>query len=442
MKNFRRVVAIVVLLGILCGWYITLFGFGKKVGNIKDYMKLGLDLQGGVYVVLEADTDAKGEELTKLMQQTQSVIEKRVNELGLTNPVVSIEGKNRIRVELPGANDADSAIKSIGKTAKLQFITADGNIILDGSNVKDAGTAMNQDGAGYVVTLEFDSTGAKAFEDATKKIVNNQITANEQIGMQANTIAIVLDNEVISNPSVSTVIGGGKCQIEGNFTQKSASELAALVRGGALPVDLKEVQTSIVGPTLGMDSLSDSVLAAAIGFGIVFLMMLLVYNIMGLAADIALAAYALMYLWLIVAFKAVLTLPGIAGMILTVGMAVDGNVIIFSRIREEVKNGKTIRVATSQGYRRALTTIIDSQVTTLIAGVALYEFGSGDVKGFAVTLMLGTILSIFTSTLVTNLYLLLISENRVFGTNKWFGIRMPEAAAAKASDASSEEVDK
>ena len=437
MKNFRRVVAVVVLLGIIFGWYITFFGLGDKVGNIKDYMKLGLDLQGGVYVVLEAQTDATGEELTQLMQQTQTVIENRVNELGLTNPVVTIEGKNRIRVELPGEEDADSAIQTIGKTAKLQFITADGNVILDGGNVEDAGTAMNQNGAGYVVTLEFDSEGATAFEEATRKIVNNEITADSSTGMSANTIAIVLDNEVISNPSVSSVISGGKCQIEGDFTQEEASNLAALIRGGSLPVDLTEVETSIVGPTLGMDSLSDAIIAAAIGFGIVFLLMLLVYRIMGLAADIALCAYCLMYLWLIVAFGTVLTLPGIAGMILTVGMAVDGNVIIFSRIREEVRNGKTIRVATSQGYRRALTTIIDSQVTTLIAGVALYEFGSGDVRGFAVTLMIGTILSIFTSTLVTNLYLLLISENKHLATNFWFGIRMPKPAAETAgADAS------
>lgn len=429
-RNLRRVLAIIVLAAILIGWYFTIFGFGKLSG-IKDYMRLGLDLQGGVYVVLEADTDATGEELTKLMQQTQSVIEKRVNELGLTNPVVSIEDKNRIRVELPGADDADSAIKQIGRTAQLTFITADGNKVLDGSSVKDAGTQINQNGAGYVVTLEFDNKGANAFEEATQKIVNNEITPNKQTGMQANTIAIVLDNEVISNPSVSSVISGGNCQIEGNFSQKEASNLAALVRGGALPVNLKEVQTSVVGPTLGMDSLSSSIMAAIIGFIIVILMMLLVYRIMGIAADIALAGYALIYLWLLVAFKTVLTLPGIAGMILTVGMAVDANVLIFSRIREEVRKGKTIRVATSQGYKRALVTVIDSQVTTLIAGVALYEFGSGDVRGFALTLMLGTILSIFTATVLTNLYLLLIAENKHLATNRLFGIRMPKPDKAE-----------
>lgn len=437
MKILRRATAVIVLAVVICGWYFTIFGFGK-IGGIKDHMRLGLDLQGGVYVVLEADTKETGEELNKLMTQTQSVIERRVNELGLTNPVVSVENNNRIRVELPGAEDADSAIESIGKTAQLSFITADGNLILDGGNVRDAGSQINQNGAGYVVTLQFDSTGASAFEEATRKIVNSEITANEEIGMPANTIAIILDNEIISNPSVSTIISGGSCQIEGKFTQEEAANLAALIRGGALPVDLKEVQTSVVGPTLGMDSLKSSIIAAAIGFGLVVLMMLVVYRIMGIAADIALAAYGLIYLWILVALRNVLTLPGIAGMILTIGMAVDANVIIFSRIREEVRKGKTIRVAASQGYRRALTTVIDSQVTTLIAGVALYQFGYGDVRGFALTLMLGTVLSIFTATVLTNLYLLLFSENRVLATNGFFGIKMPKAVPAAAAAGASE----
>lgn len=429
MKNFKRVMAALIILILIAGWYVTIFGAGSKVGPIKDHMKLGLDLQGGVYVVLEADTDATGAELTSLMNQTQAVIEKRVNEMGLTNPVVTVEGEKRIRVELPGVEDAESAIKSIGTTAQLTFITADGNVILTGDNVKDAGTALNQKGAGYVVTLEFDSTGASLFEAATQSIVNGEITADEQLGLPAQCIAIILDNEIISYPSVSSVITGGKCQIEGNFSQEEASNLAALIRGGALPVNLEEVQTSIVGPTLGMDSLTQSIIAAVIGAALVLLLMLIVYRMMGLAADIALIVYILAYLWIIVAFGNVLTLPGIAGMILSVGMAVDANVIIFSRIREEVMKGKTVRVATAQGYKRALGTVVDSQVTTLIAGVALYEFGSGDVRGFALTLMIGIIISIITATIVTNVYLQLMAESKTFGTKKMFGIKDAPAAA-------------
>ena len=436
MKNVKRVMAVLIILILIAGWYVTIFGAGSVTGPIKDHMKLGLDLQGGVYVVLEAETDATGAELTSLMNQTQAVIEKRVNEMGLTNPVVSIEGEKRIRVELPGVDDAESAIKSIGTTAQLTFITADGNVILTGDNVKDAGTAINQKGAGYVVTMEFDSTGSSLFEAATQSIVNGEITADEQLGLPASCIAIILDNEIISYPNVSSVITGGKCQIEGNFSQEEASNLAALIRGGALPVNLNEVQTNIVGPTLGMDSLTQSIVAAAIGAALVLLLMLIVYRMMGLAADIALIVYILAYIWIIVAFGNVLTLPGIAGMILSVGMAVDANVLIFSRIREEVSKGKTIRVATTQGYKRALGTVVDSQVTTLIAGVALYEFGSGDVRGFALTLMIGIIISIITATIVTNVYLQLIAESRTFGTKKMFGIKdVPVVAAEEVEEA-------
>ncbi|MCR4601068.1 MAG: protein translocase subunit SecD [Clostridia bacterium] len=438
MKTFRRVMAVLVVIVLVAGWYVTVFGAGSKIGNIGKYMKLGLDLQGGVYVVLEADTDATGTELDELMSQTQAVIENRVNELGLSNPVVTIENKNRIRVELPGADDAEGAIETIGQTAQLQFITADGNVILDGGNVKDAGSAINSNGAGYVVTLEFDGTGAAAFEQATQAIVNNEITLNENVSsfMQANCIGILLDNSVLSAPRVSSVISGGKCEIEGNFTQEEASNLAALIRGGALPVDLVEVETNIIGPTLGIDSLNESLIAALIGTLLVILMMLIAYRVMGIAADIALVAYALIYVWILVAFGNVLTLPGIAGMILSVGMAVDANVIIFARIKEEIRKGKSVRVAAHSGYKRALMTIIDSQVTTLIAGVALYEFGSGDVRGFALTLMIGIIISIFTATVVTNLYLMLFAENKTLGTKALFACS--ERAAASEADAAKE----
>ncbi len=437
MKIFKRILAVLIVIALVAGWYITVFGIGDKVGSIKDYMKLGLDLQGGVYVVLEAsETDASGSELAELMSQTQAVIEKRVNEMGLTNPIVSVEGDNRIRVELPGADDAESAIETIGKTAQLQFITADGAIILDGSQVKDAGFALNSQGAGYVVTLEFDSDGSTAFEAATQAIVNGEITADEELtGLQSNMIGIVLDNEFISYPTVSSVISGGSCQIEGNFTQEEASNMAALIRGGALPTELTEVQTSIVGPTLGLDSLEDSVIAAIIGVCLVLLIMLLFYRVMGIASDIALVAYCLIFIWILAGFGTVLTLPGIAGMILSAGMAVDANVIIFSRIREEVRKGKTIRVATSQGYRRALATVMDSQITTLIASLALYEFGSGDVRGFALTLMIGIVLSIFTATVVTNIYLQLLAENRVLATKKLFGIKEEKTEKIEVKEA-------
>lgn len=425
MKNVRKIAAVLMVIILIAGWYLNIFGAGDNVSPLKDHMKLGLDLQGGVYVVLEAqDTDATGTELAALMNQTQSVIEKRVNEMGLSNPVVSIEGEDRIRVELPGVKDAEEAIASIGKTAQLAFLTADGNIIVDGGDVKNAGVAINQQGAGYVVTLEFTPEGAKAFEEATKSIVHGEIVPDEEFGLPAECIAIMLDDDMISYPAVSNVITGGNCQIEGSFTQSEASNLAALIRGGALPVKLTEVQTSIVGPSLGINSLQESIIAGIVGIILVMIIMVVVYRLMGIAASIALLIYCLAYLWVIVLFGTVLTLPGIAGMILSVGMAVDANVIIFARIKEEVReNGKTIRVAVSQGFKRALGTVLDSQITTLIAGVALFQFGSGDVRGFSVTLMIGIVLSIITATVVTNVFLQSFAETKALCTKKLFGIK-------------------
>ncbi len=435
MKKLNKVLAVVIILVLIAGWFVTIFGVGDKVGSIGDYIKLGLDLQGGVYVVMEAQTDATGSELKTLMTQTQAVIEKRVNEMGLTNPIISIEGENRIRVELPGAEDAEEAIEQIGKTAQLQFMLADGTVAVDGGNVKDAGTSQNQQGAGYVVTLEFDSDGATAFEEATQKIVNGEVTASEDTGLQASQMAIVLDNEIISAPNVSTVISGGNAQIEGDFTQEEAADLAALIRGGALPVGLEEVQTSIVGPSLGMDSLDESVLAAIIGAILVIILMISVYRLEGVASSIALTLYCLIFIWVIVLFGTVLTLPGIAGMILSVGMAVDANVIIFARVEEEYRKGKTIRVAAEQGYKRAIGTIWDSQLTTLIAALALYEFGSGDVRGFSLTLMIGIVISLFTATVISNIFVKILAGSRIFGKPKFFGIKEKAIASTAVKEA-------
>lgn len=421
----KKTVAIILAILIAGCWFVTFMGIGS-FAPIKDQLKLGLDLKGGVSVVMEAQTDATGSELKTLMQQTQAIIEKRVNQMGLSEPIVTIEGENRIRVELPGADDADQAIQQIGKTAQLQFVMADGTIVLDGSQVKNAGVAknngknMNLD-AGYVVTLEFNSEGSKAFEEATKRIVSGQVTSTIE-GMQPNQIMILLDGQVLSNPGVSEVISSN-AQITGNFTNEEAANLAILIRGGALPVGLKEVDTTTVGPTLGIDSLKGSILAGLIGVALIVVFMVAMYQIMGIAADIALLLYVLIVLWAMAVFHAVLTLPGIAGIILGVGMAVDANVIIFSRIREEVRNGKSIRVATSEGFKRAMSTVVDSQVTTMIAAVVLYQLGSGPVRGFAMTLMISIVASIFTAVFVTHLYISIFSESKLFGQNRFFGIK-------------------
>ncbi|MBP6491821.1 MAG: protein translocase subunit SecD [Clostridia bacterium] len=421
----KKALAIILSILILFGWYVTLVGIGS-FAPIKDQMKLGLDLKGGVYVVMEAQTDATGDELKQLMSQTQAVIEKRVNQLGLSEPVVTIEGKDRIRVELPGADDADAAIKAIGQTAQLQFVMSDNTVVLDGSQVKTATTEIDQESGGYAIGLKFTSEGADAFKNATQRIMNGEITSVNE-GMPDATIMIVLDNEVISSPVVNDVIPSGEASItaggSGGFSEEEATNLSALIRGGALPVELKEVQTSVIGPTIGLDALWMSIIAGIIGVALIFVIMLVMYRIMGMAANIALMLYILIIFWVFVGMGGVMTLPGIAGIILSIGMAVDGNVIIFSRVREEINNGKTIRVAAVSGFHRALGTIIDSHITTMIAGIVLYQLGSGSVKGFAMTLMIGILASLFTAVVVTQVYVDVIAESKMFCKKKYFGIK-------------------
>jgi len=428
-NTIKKILAVAVVIIIAVGWYAMIEGIGS-LSPIKNKINLGLDIKGGVNVVLEAQTDKTGDDLQELMEQTQAVIEQRVNQMGLSEPRVTIEGKNRIRVELPGVKDADQAIEEIGKTAQLKFTMADGSFVLDGSSVKDAGIENDTKNGGYAVSLKFNSAGANKFEKATEKALAGTVNATvdsskteDGNAVESNQILIWLDNDIISHPQVDEVISGGECQITGNFTQNEATNLAALIRGGSLPVALHEVSSSVQTAQIGLNALTMSIYAGFIGLLIILLIMLYGYRIMGLAADIALMLYTLLILVTMAVMGSVLTLPGIAGIILSIGMAVDGNIIIFSRIKEEIVAGKTIRAATQSGFKRALNPVIDSQVTTLIAAIILYQIGSSSVRGFAWTLMIGLIASIFTAVFITQLYLSLLSSSKTFGKNKFFGIR-------------------
>ena len=417
----KKVLAFLIAIIIIFSWVITLTDIGG-IPSIKDKMKLGLDLSGGVYVVMKAETDATGDELSKLMEQTQAVIDERVNKMGLSEPVVTIEGENRIRVELPGADDPDEAIDTIGKTAQLQFLLADGSLVLDGSKVDSSSVQADSENGGYAVTLKFNNEGAKAFADATSTTVSGGVEPKID-GVDSKSIVITLDDDIISAPVADKeVIENGEAIITGGFDEEEAMELSLLISAGSLPVDLVEEESSQVGATLGLNSLTMSVIAGAIGIVLIFILMISMYRIMGVVASIALLLYVPAMLWIMVLFKAVLTLPGIAGIILSIGMAVDANVIIFARIKEEIANGKSVRVAVSSGFKRAMTTVVDSQVTTAIAGIVLYMFGTGPVKGFAFTLMIGIVLSIITAVFVTQLYVTLIAESKKLGTNKMMGV--------------------
>ncbi len=421
--KLKKILAALVIVVLVFGWYVTLFGIGDSskddaITSVKSALKYGLDINGGVYVVMEAQTDLTGDELDELMEQTRAVIDNRVNQLGVAEASVTIEGTNRIRVEMPGVEDADEAIQAIGQTAQLSFILADGSTVLTGSNVKDAQIAT--DGGYYKILLEFDDEGTSLFEEGTRKAYNQEVTPTID-GMNANEIAIVLDNEIVVSPTVQQVISGGSCEMTGNYSKEEASTTAALIRGGALPVDLVEVQSSVQAATVGADALDKSIVAGAIGLGIVFLLMLAFYGMLGFIADIALLLYVIMFMWSMVAFNVVLTLPGIAALILSIGMAVDANVIIFARIKEEIAAGKSIRVAVDAGFKNALSTVLDAQITTLIAAVVLYEVGTTSVKGFALTLMIGIVISIFTAVVITQLFISLLAESPKFCKNKYFG---------------------
>lgn len=417
-RTVKRVLAALVLVITVFAWYVSIFGIGS-FNSAKDALKYGLDINGGVYVVMEAQTDLEGEELKKLMDQTRAVLDNRVNQMGVAESSVTIEGDKRIRVEIPGAEDAEEAIKAVGKTAQLKFVLADGSLVLDGSHVKDAQIAT--DGSNYKIELEFDKQGTTLFEEGTKTAISKTVTPTID-GMASDQIAIVLDDEIIVHPNVMNVISGGQCEITGGYSKEEASTTAALIRGGALPVDLVEVQSSVQAASIGADALDKSIIAGAIGIGLIFIMMILFYGLLGLVADIALMLYVAMFIWSMSLLDVVLTLPGIAALILSIGMAVDANVIIFARIKEEICAGKSIRVSVQAGFKNALTTVLDAQITTLIAAVVLYEVGTTSVKGFALTLIIGIVISIFTAVIITQLFISLLAESKKFSQNKYFGV--------------------
>jgi len=430
MKTGRRkVLAVLVVLLLVAMWTVSFTGIGNKLGNLGKELKYGLDINGGVYVLLEADTKETGTELTAIMNQTKSVLENRVNAMGISEAQVSIEGTNRIRVEMPGVEDAEEAIEQIGRTAQLQFFLADGTLALTGDGIKDSQMATDTQNGGYKITIDFTAEGSDAFADATEKAYSGQIeaTMTDEDGNTVSPTAIViaLDDEVISAPTVQEKINSRSCEITrpGGFSETEASQLSALIRGGALPANLTEINSSVQTATIGANALQLSVKAGAIGLALVLVLMILVYGILGFVADLALLLYIQLVLWIMAGIGSVLTLPGIAGIILSIGMAVDSNVIIFTRIREEIQKGKSVKVAVDMGYHAALSTVVDSQTTTLVAAFVLYLFGTTSVKGFALTLMIGTVMSVITAVFITQLFVNLLADSKTFGTNKMFGCK-------------------
>ncbi|HHV43706.1 MAG TPA: protein translocase subunit SecD [Firmicutes bacterium] len=372
-------------------------------------LRLGLDLQGGVHVVLQAKGSDDVEVDEDLMQRVITVIDRRINALGVTEPVIQPEGVDRVIVELPGVHDHEEALRVIGRPAQLEFWDPYGNTVLTGADLADARQSFDNMGRpGVAVT--FNRDGARKFAELTAR----------SLGMQ---LPIVLDGEIISSPRVETIIPDGKAIISGAFTIEEAQELALQLRAGALPVPLEVLEVRNVGPSLGQESIDASLKAGIIGVLLVFLFMLLYYKLPGAVADLALAIYVVLVLGVFTALRATLTLPGIAGFILSIGMAVDANVIIFERLKEELAAGKRLRAAIDAGFHRALPAIADANITTLIAAVVLFIFGSGPIRGFAVTLGIGIVVSMFTAIVVTRLFLHLVVDRNPEKYAKYFGVR-------------------
>lgn len=386
---------------------VILAVFGYYISPLATSIKQGLDLQGGTHVVLEAiDTpEAKVDE--DAVQRVVKIIERRVNELGLTEPIIQRQGDRRIIVELPGVKDPEKAIEMLGKTALLEFQDESHTTVLTGKDLKDAKAQIDQSNRN-LVALEFSDEGAQKFADLTAKNIGKHIS-------------ILLDKQELTSPVVQEVIPSGKAVITGNRSIDEAQRLAILLRSGSLPVKVDIIETRTVGPTLGQDSKEKSKQAFAIGIGAIVIFMLLFYRLSGFVANIALILYVLLLLVSLKMLNATLTLPGIAGIILSMGMAVDANVLIFERFKEEHRAGKTLRAAMDAGFSRAFATIFDSNVTTLIAAAVLFFLGTGPIKGFAITLGLGIILSMLTAITITRFMLKMLMHANIFKNGKIFG---------------------
>lgn len=331
-------------------------------------IKLGLDLNGGVsitYQTVEEDPTAEqmSDTVYKLQLKAQSYS---------TEAQVYQEGKNRINIDIPGATDANEILAELGEPGTLQFADEDGNVLLTGDDVKTATAGMTNQNNNreYVIELIFTEEGASKFAEATKNNVGKRIF-------------IIYNNEVVSSPNVKEAISGGQATISPIESYEEAQKIASTIRIGALPVSLTELRSNVIGATLGVEAISTSLKAALIGIALVMLFMLFVYRLPGLAASLALFMYVGLEMVLMQAFEVTLTLPGIAGIILSIGMAVDANVIIFTRIKEEIGAGNSVEKSIKAGFEKALSAILDGNITTLIAAAVLYIRGSGTVKGFA-----------------------------------------------------------
>lgn len=393
MKNKKGkgiLILVLVLLVLAASAFVAGIGIGKTNSGAAKNIKLGLDLAGGVSITYQTkDANPSAEDMAdtvyKLQQRAQGYS---------SEAQVYQEGDNRITIEIPGVSDAETILEDLGSPGSLIFVDTSGNTVLQGTDIAsaEAGSQTNQQTGAveYVVQLKMTKEGAQKFEEATSANVGKQI-------------AIIYDDQVVSSPRVKSAISGGEAIIDGMASYEEASNLASFIRIGSLSLELEELRSQVVGAQLGTKAISTSLIAGAIGLVIVAIFMIVVYLLPGLASAIALLIYTLFTLLILNAFDITLTLPGIAGVILAIGMAVDANVIIIARIKEELADGRDVKTATKIGFSKALPAIIDGNVTTLIVALILIWLGSGSVRGFGQTLAIGIVLSMFTALIVTRL---------------------------------------
>lgn len=410
-------------------WMIILLVIAAVVVIIKKPTKLGLDLVGGSRIVLEAQTTDTIAKITPdMMSSLQFAIENRVNALGVAETVVQQTGEKRLLVEIPNISDPAKAKEFLGETAELEFkkpldgkygATGWAPTGLTGKDVRKALISTNPGGQ-WVVALEFNDKGTKKFGELTQQLVGKPM-------------AIFFNGELQSAPVIQEPILGGHAQISGGdsgFAYEEAKKMVDLLNAGALPVPAKIIEESLVGPTLGADSIAKSKTAGIVGIGLVMIFMLLYYRLPGFVADIALIIYSILVFAVFKIVPVTLTLAGIAGFILSIGMAVDANILIFERTKEELKAGRTLFTAINAGFDRAFTSIFDSNMTTIITCVILYFLGTSIVKGFALTLIIGVLISMFTAITVTKNFMHLLFGAGQLKHPGWFGIKPSEIGKA------------
>ena len=389
---------VVAILGVMCFASFEIPGTTKDFNSILDTVGKGIDLSGGYYVVLEPE-DSNGATGGDVLKRAQDVIRTRLDDKGYTEAVISVQDGNKIRVEIPQVDDDGSVLEIIGQTGELTFRDGDGKIWLNGEDhIKSAYVGM--DNGDYVVVLNFTAKGQARFTEATSYIYNN---------LDDKKLYIYLGDTKIQEPTVQGELNQASAQITGYSSYEDAQNIATVIDSGKLPIKYKVTESRSISSKLGDNAISMSAIMGAVGLALICVLLLVRYRGMGLAAVYSLIIYVLLYVVFLAIIPSVqLTLPGIAGILLSIGMAVDANIVIFERIREEYALNKTVEASIKQGFRHASVTVLDSNITTILAAIVLWIMCPGTIKGFAITLLIGIVLSVFASILVTRWVLRLV----------------------------------